>query len=55
MPADETAGFIAPTAAFTAAVRDAMAAIESFTNLDLVELVANPGTASTPPASAAAA
>lgn len=45
MPADETAGWIAPDAEFVGAVRAAMAAIESYTNLDLVELIANPGDA----------
>lgn len=43
--ADETVGFVAPTASFTQAVRDAMDAIEDYTNLDLIELVVEPGNA----------
>ncbi len=45
VPADETVGFVAPTVLFAQAVRDAMAAVESFTALDLIEMVANPGDA----------
>lgn len=43
--ADETDGFVAPAQSFIDAVRDAAAMIESYTLLDMVELVANPGDA----------
>jgi serralysin len=44
LEADETVGFVAPDPAFIQAVRDAMAAISSYTLLDLVE-AASPGDA----------